>query len=66
MTFLLEVFLLVTLPLGTAILVGSLGERLGGELVSYAAAIGGLCMGIYFWHKALEIIIIASEAHQSY
>jgi hypothetical protein len=56
MMFLLEVILLVALPFGTAILVGALAERLGGETVSYLASFGGLVLGIYFLHKTLEII----------
>src|SRR5450759_620872 len=46
-----------TLPYGTAILVGALGERLGGEIVSYLASFAGLVLGIYFFHKTLEIIL---------
>ena len=57
MMFTLEVILLVALPYGTAILVGALGERLGGEIVSYLASFGGLALGIYFLHKTLEIIL---------
>jgi hypothetical protein len=37
--------------------VGALGERLGGEIVSYLASVGGLGLGIYFFHKTLEIIL---------
>lgn len=57
MMFLLEVVLLVALPYGTAILVGALGERLGGNTVSALASYGGLVLGIYFLHKTLEIIL---------
>jgi hypothetical protein len=57
MMFLLELILLVTLPYGTAILVGALGERLGGEIVSYLASFGGFVLGLYFLHKSLEIIL---------
>jgi hypothetical protein len=57
MIFLLEVILLVTLPFGTAILLGALAERLGGHAVSSLASFGGLVLGIYFLHKTLEIII---------
>jgi hypothetical protein len=57
MMFMFEVILLVALPYGTAILVGALGERLGGEIVSYLASFSGLVVGIYFFHKALEIML---------
>jgi hypothetical protein len=59
MTFLLEVILLVTLPFGTAILVGAAAERLAGEIPSYLASFGGLALGIYFLHKTLEIIDVS-------
>jgi hypothetical protein len=59
MTFLLEVILLLALPFGTAILLGALAERLGGEIASYLASFGGLVLGIYFLHKALEIILVS-------
>ena len=52
----LEIVLLVVLPYGTAILLGALGERLGGKNVSGVASVGGLCLGIYFLHKSFEII----------
>jgi hypothetical protein len=57
MMFTLEVLLLVALPYGTAILVGALAKRLGGEIVSSLASFGGLALGIYFLHKTLEIIL---------
>ena len=53
----LEIVLLVVLPYGTAILLGALGERLGGKTVSALASVGGLVLGIYFLHKTLEIIL---------
>ena len=52
----LEVILIVALPYGTAILMGALAERLGGKTVSGWAAVGGLALGIYFFHKTLEIV----------
>jgi hypothetical protein len=52
----LEIVLLVVLPYGTAILLGALGERLGGKNVSGVASVGGLCLGIYFLHKSFEIM----------
>jgi hypothetical protein len=36
---------------------GALGERLGGKNVSALASFGGLVLGIYFFHKTLEIIL---------
>ena len=53
----LETLLLVILPYGTAILLGALGERLGGNTVSALASVGGLVLGIYFFHKTLEFIL---------
>ena len=57
MMLLPEVILLVALPYGTAILMGALGERLGGKTLSGLASVGGLVLGIYFFHKTLEIIL---------
>ena len=57
MMFTLEVILLVALPYGTAILLGALGERLGGKTLSGWASVGGFALGIYFFHKTLEIIL---------
>jgi hypothetical protein len=36
---------------------GALAERLGGKTLSGWAAVGGLALGIYFFHKSLDIII---------
>ena len=55
MKLVLEMVLLVVLPYGTAILLGALGERLGGRNVSGVASVGGLCLGIYFLQKSFEI-----------
>jgi hypothetical protein len=57
MKLMLEVVLLVALPYGTAFLMGALAERLGGKTLSGWAAIGGLALGIYLFHKSLDIII---------
>ena len=57
MKLMLEVILLVVLPYGTAILIGALAERLGGKILSGWAAVGGLVLGIYFFHRTLEIIL---------
>ena len=56
MTLTLQIVLLVVLPYGTAVLLGALGERLGGKTVSSLASVAGLCLGIYFLHKSFEII----------
>ena len=58
MMLLLEIILLVALPYGTAILLGALAERLGGgKTLSGWPSVGGLLLGIYFFHKTLEIIL---------
>ncbi|MFI4960432.1 MAG: hypothetical protein ACHP82_03140 [Hyphomicrobiales bacterium] len=57
MKLMLEVILLVALPYGTAFLMGALAERLGGKTLSGWAAVGGLALGIYLFHKSLDIII---------
>lgn len=57
MKLMLEVVLLVALPYGTAFLMGALAERLGGKTLSGWAAIGGVALGIYLFHKSLDIII---------
>ena len=54
-----EIILLVAFPYGTAILLGALGERLGGKTVSGLAAVGGLGLGIYFLHKTLEMLFVS-------
>jgi hypothetical protein len=54
MMFTIEVILLVALPYGTAILLGALAERLGGKTLSGWASVGGLVLGIYFFHRTLE------------
>jgi hypothetical protein len=57
MKLMLEVILLVALPYGTAFLMGALAERLGGKMLSGWAAVGGVALGIYLFHKSLDIII---------
>jgi hypothetical protein len=57
MKLMLEIILLVALPYGTAFIMGALAERLGGKTLSSWAAVGGLALGIYFFHKSLDIII---------
>ena len=56
MMFTLEVVLLVALPYGTALLLGALAERLGGKTLSGWASVGGMALGIYFFHRTLEFI----------
>ncbi len=55
MVLVLNIFILVSLPFGTAILAGLLAERLGGKIVSAWASMGGLFLGVYFVHKVFEI-----------
>ena len=57
MKLMLEIILLVALPYGTAFIMGALAERLGGKTLSGWAAVGGVALGIYFFHKSLDIII---------
>ena len=57
MKLMLEIILLVALPYGTAFIMGALAERLGGKTLSSWVAVGGLSLGIYFFHKSLDIII---------
>jgi hypothetical protein len=54
-----ETVLLIALPYGTAILLGALGERLGGKTVSGWASVGGLFLGIYFLHKTFETLFVS-------
>ena len=51
-----EVFTIIAIPLGTALLVGVLAERLGAGSASGLASMGGLGLGAYFLHKVLELI----------
>ena len=45
-----EVFTIIAIPLGTALLVGVLAERLGAGSASGLASMGGLGLGAYFLH----------------
>ncbi|HME30596.1 MAG TPA: hypothetical protein VKE53_12135 [Pseudolabrys sp.] len=47
--------LLVVLPYGTAFICGAITEWLGGT-VSGWCSIGGLALGIYFFHKSMELL----------
>lgn len=49
------IILLVVLPFGTAIACGALTLR-AGNIVSGWSSIGGLALGIYFFHKCMEAL----------
>jgi len=49
----LLIILLVVLPFGTAIACGALTQR-AGKTISGWSSIGGLALGIYFFHKCME------------
>ena len=46
--------LMVVLPYGTALICGALTYR-AGAIVSGWSSIGGLALGIYFFHKCMEL-----------
>ena len=46
--------LLVVLPYGTAIICGAITQW-AGKTVSGWCSIGGLVLGIYFFHKSMEM-----------
>ena len=48
--------LLVVLPYGTALICGAL-TYLAGATVSGWCSIGGLALGIYFFHKCMELLV---------
>jgi len=50
----LMMILLVVLPYGTALVCGAITYR-AGATVSGWCSIGGLALGIYFFHKAMEL-----------
>jgi len=54
----LFMILLVVLPYGTAIICGTITYRAGG-IVSGWCSIGGLALGIYFFHKAMEFLAVS-------
>jgi hypothetical protein len=54
----LFMILLVVLPYGTAIICGAITYRAGG-IVSGWCSIGGLALGIYFFHKAMEFLAVS-------
>jgi hypothetical protein len=51
---LLFIILLVVLPYGTALICGALTYR-AGEIVSGWCSVTGLALGIYFFHKSMEL-----------
>jgi hypothetical protein len=52
---LLMMILLVVLPYGTALVCGAI-TYWAGATVSGWSSIGGLALGIYFFHKAMEFL----------
>ena len=52
---LLFMILLVVLPYGTALICGAITYR-AGEIVSGWCSVGGLALGIYFFHKSMELL----------
>ena len=54
----LLMILLVVLPYGTALISGAIAYRAGG-IVSGWCSIGGLALGIYFFHKAMEFLAVS-------
>jgi hypothetical protein len=52
---LIVIVLMFVLPYGTAILCGALTEW-AGKAVSGVSSMGGLALGIYFFHKAVQLI----------
>jgi len=56
--YVLLIILLVTLPFGTAIACGAL-MQCAGNTISGWSSIAGLALGIYFFHKCMEILAAA-------
>jgi len=52
---LLLMILLVALPYGTALICGAITYR-AGDIVSGWCSVGGLALGIYFFHKSMELL----------
>jgi len=55
--YVLLIILLVTLPFGTAIACGALMQW-AGNTISGWSSIGGLALGIYFFHKCMEVLAV--------
>jgi hypothetical protein len=47
---------LVVLPYGTAIICGAITQW-AGRTVSGWCSVGGLALGIYFFHKSMELFL---------
>jgi hypothetical protein len=52
----LMTILLVVLPYGTAITCGAITQW-AGRTVSGWCSVGGLALGIYFFHKSMELFV---------
>jgi hypothetical protein len=52
----LMTILLVALPYGTAIICGAITQW-AGKTVSGWCSVGGLALGIYFFHKSMELFV---------
>ena len=51
----LLMILLLVLPYGTALICGAIPYR-AGRTVSGWCSVGGLALGIYFFHKSMEFL----------
>ena len=56
--YVLLIILLVVLPFGTAIVCGALMQW-AGNTISGWSSIAGLALGIYFFHKCMEVLAAA-------
>lgn len=55
MKMLFMMILLVVLPYGTALICGALTYSTGRTLSGWCS-VGGLALGIYFFHKSMELL----------
>jgi hypothetical protein len=55
MKMLFMMILLVVLPYGTALICGALTYRVGRTFSGWCS-VGGLALGIYFFHKSMELL----------
>jgi hypothetical protein len=51
----LEMILLVVLPFGTALVLGALTYRVGKSISGWCS-IAGLALGVYLFHKSMELL----------
>ena len=51
------IILLVALPYGTAIACGALTDW-AGRTISGWCSVGGLALGVYFFHKCMEVLAV--------